>query len=145
MANSEPVLKGSCQCGNVEYSSTRLPVELSNCHCLACRKITGAAFWTACKFPLSAVTWLSRDSLVEKRYSDVATRTHCSACGSTISMKFDAHDTISISASSIDEATIKGQLPKAKKHIFVGEKASWYDLPSDGLGKFEKFPPRSHL
>jgi hypothetical protein len=27
-----------------------------------------------------------------------------------------------------------------KKHIYVGEKVDWYDLPDDGLPRFETMP-----
>ncbi len=48
---------------------------------------------------------------------------------------------ISITSGTIDEASVRGHLPKPKRHIFVGgeKKAGWYELPEDGLPKYEKF------
>ncbi len=47
---------------------------------------------------------------------------------------------ISIAAGSIDEESIKGELVKPTEHIFLSEKAAWFEIPDDGLKKFEKFP-----
>lgn len=44
-----------------------------------------------------------------------------------------------IVAGSIDEKSVKGELIKPTEHIFLEEKAGWYDLPEDGLGRFERF------
>jgi hypothetical protein len=37
-------IKGSCMCGNVEYSSAAEPIAQAVCHCLDCQKQTGSAF-----------------------------------------------------------------------------------------------------
>lgn len=45
----------------------------------------------------------------------------------------------SIVVGSIDEKSVKGELKKPTEHIFLEEKAGWYDLPEDGLGRFQRF------
>lgn len=37
-------IKGSCLCGNVQYSSAAEPRAQVVCHCLDCQKQTGTAF-----------------------------------------------------------------------------------------------------
>jgi hypothetical protein len=72
-----------------------------------------------------------------------AERGHCTRCGSTVSFRFKLdgeEDSIYISAGSIAEDSIKGDLPKPAMHIFVGEKAGWWDLPEDGIERHETFP-----
>jgi len=49
-------------------------------------------------------------------------------------------EVIEITAGSIDEGSVKGALPAAGRHIFLGEKAGWYVLPDDGLERYEGFP-----
>lgn len=44
-----------------------------------------------------------------------------------------------IVAGSIDEKSVNGELIKPTAHMFLEEKARWYDLPEDGLGRFERF------
>lgn len=46
---------------------------------------------------------------------------------------------MSIVVGSIDEGSVKGELMKPTEHIFLEEKAGWFDLPEDGLGRFERF------
>lgn len=48
---------------------------------------------------------------------------------------------VSIAAGTIDEGTVKGELPKTDHHIFLEEKAGWYDLPDDETGRYKKFRP----
>jgi hypothetical protein len=76
------------------------------------------------------------------RYSDYAERAHCPECGSTVYMKYDHQpEYIGIAAGTIDEGSVKGVLPKADHHIFLDEKAGWYDLPGDETGKYAKHRP----
>jgi hypothetical protein len=80
-------------------------------------------------------------------YSEVAERAHCPECGSQIWMQYKCEqDQIHLSAGSINEESVKGVLPKAKTHIFVGEgkKAGWYDLPSDDLKRHATFSASFH-
>ena len=44
---------------------------------------------------------------------------------------------VSIAAGTIDMST--GTLPQPNEHIFLAEKAPWFQLPDDGLARFEKF------
>lgn len=50
-------------------------------------------------------------------------------------------ETISITAGSIDENSVRTTLPKVSQHIFVEkrEKAGWYDLPDDKIPRYSKF------
>jgi hypothetical protein len=135
----EPFLKGSCQCGAVTYTSTCAPPHVTNCHCTTCRKISGAPFIPFGDYPITAVAF--HGPLTKTSYSKMAERTHCAKCGTPISMwyKLDP-DSIAVTMGSIDEDTVKGELPSANKHIFLKEKAMWYVLPDDGLERYETFP-----
>ncbi|KAH6722183.1 Mss4-like protein [Leptodontidium sp. 2 PMI_412] len=136
-----PALTGSCQCGKVTYSSSVLPTDLTNCHCKTCRKLSGAPYLTFAGFPVSAITYSSdSSSLTTTRYSEIADRTHCSTCGTPISMQYKCQpENISITAGSIDEESLKAPLPKVSQHIFLSEKASWFEIPGDEKEKCQKF------
>jgi hypothetical protein len=57
-------------------------------------------------------------------------------------MRYDHQpESIGIAAGTIDEGSVKGVLPKADHHIFLHEKAGWYDLPDDDTGKFATYRP----
>ena len=77
-----------------------------------------------------------------QRKSDIAIRASCRDCGTPLFMTYYAlPDTISVSAGTIDEESMKGRILKPDNHIFVGEKADWYTLPDDGLKRYKEFPP----
>lgn len=46
---------------------------------------------------------------------------------------------MAITVGSIDEGSVKGKLMKPTGHIFLEEKAGWFDLPEDGLERFDRF------
>ena len=49
---------------------------------------------------------------------------------------------VSIVYGSVDES--QEALEPPKEHIFVQEKASWFELPEDGATRHEKFDPPFH-
>lgn len=52
-------------------------------------------------------------------------------------------ESMAIVVGSIDEGSVKGELMKPTGHIFLEEKAGWFDLPEDGLGRFDRFSDES--
>lgn len=58
-------------------------------------------------------------------------------------MKYDHQPgAIGLAAATIDEMSVKGELPKVDHHIFLDEKAGWYDLPDDNLERFAQHRPK---
>lgn len=55
-------------------------------------------------------------------------------------MKYKSEpELIWITAGSIDEGSLKGKLPFPSQHIFLKEKAPWYQLPNDGIARYQGF------
>ncbi|OBT84582.1 hypothetical protein VE02_06326 [Pseudogymnoascus sp. 03VT05] len=147
------VLRGGCRCGNITYTSTSLPTSMGHCHCLACRKASGSPFQTFASFPIDSLTWTTHTShgLSIGNTSDEsglsiyeanpwARRGFCGNCGSPVRLHSATRPKeMSIVVGSIDEGSIKGEMMKPTEHIFLEEKAGWFDLPEDGLGRFERF------
>ncbi|KAL5346139.1 hypothetical protein ACLOAV_009172 [Pseudogymnoascus australis] len=147
------VLRGGCRCGNITYTSTALPSSMGHCHCLACRQASGSPYQTFASFPTDSLTWTTHTSrglsigntsdesgLTTYEANPWARRGFCANCGSP--MRLHAATSpgwMSIVAGSIDEGSVKGELTKPTEHIFLKEKAGWFDLPEDGLGRFERF------
>ena len=137
---SPVVLRGGCCCGAVQYSATKLPTDITNCHCVMCRRLSGSAFMAFADFPATSVHFESRETLQTLYLSDVAERAYCGACGTPVSMMYKCDpDAIGIAAGTIDEDSVIGELEKAKTHIFLSQKASWYAVPEDGLERYERF------
>lgn len=138
METPDVMIKGGCACGRIQYTSTCMPDEMINCHCCTCRKLGGGPSLPFASVPTKSICWLKTPPDLWKR-SDVAERGFCSKCGSTLSIQYYCQpDRFSSTASSIDESKLP--LRKIDEHIFVKEKAPWYDLPDDGIQRFERMP-----
>src|SRR4051812_29207832 len=99
---------GSCFCGAVRFTASSAPKGLTHCHCITCRKLSGAPFMTWTNFPISAMTWhfntpspsadrATAASTVDiksdaaspfktVKVSDIAERGFCQECGSPLTM-----------------------------------------------------------
>lgn len=139
----EVALTGSCQCGLITYSSTHVPEYVTNCYCLICRKLSGAPFIPFAAFPTLSIIWTSGQERIKKtNYSNIAERAHCPDCGTPLYMQYAfQQERIFIPAGTIDEKSLKGSVPKPSTHLFISEKAGWYDLPEDGNTRHYGFPP----
>jgi hypothetical protein len=48
-------------------------------------------------------------------------------------------DVEEVAAGTLDD-DVKGLIPPPSTHIFLAEKASWYELPEDGAERFDEWP-----
>lgn len=70
-------VKGGCLCGDVRLVATGRPYRVGICHCLECRKHSGALFHASAIFPETAVT-------IEGETADYNGRYFCPHCGSSV-------------------------------------------------------------
>lgn len=139
----KPLLTGSCACGAILWISTSPPTLANNCHCDTCRKISGSPYITFLHLPSSDVTFspsLSSSRVKTYTASPHAERTFCVECGSTLTFKYHLMpDIIGVAIGTVDEkksvASLRGI---GRKHIWVGRKPGWYDIPDDGLERQER-------
>jgi hypothetical protein len=68
---------GGCLCGAVRIVATGAPYRVGLCHCLDCRKHSGALFHASAIFPEAAVT-------VEGETREFRGRHFCPKCGSSV-------------------------------------------------------------
>lgn len=50
-STQKPLATGSCLCKSIQYTLTAPPIYSAICHCPNCRKTSGSAFATNCRFP----------------------------------------------------------------------------------------------
>ncbi|TIP73045.1 MAG: GFA family protein [Mesorhizobium sp.] len=81
-------LHGGCLCGNVRFRVEAVS-RVHNCHCDMCRRTTGSAF--------AVLVWVASENLswdsarpTYRRSSPIARRGFCKACGSPLSLAYDA-------------------------------------------------------
>lgn len=137
----DPVLRGSCLCGDISYTSSSLPTDLSLCHCKNCRRHSGSAFSAWHDLHTSSLIIRAGHAMLEQ-VSDLAKRSSCSQCGTPLFMQYHCEpDIVGVAVGTIDEDSLTEQLRGPSNHIFVAEKASWFNIPNDGLPRYETFSP----
>ncbi|WP_067563238.1 GFA family protein [Halofilum ochraceum] len=97
------ILKGSCLCGAIQFELSAAPSEIIRCHCRMCQKAHGASFASFARFRHEEFSLLAgADSLQTYRSSDVAQRTFCGHCGSSLQFMRDGRDTFGLAISALD-------------------------------------------
>ncbi|KAF2463921.1 S-adenosyl-L-methionine-dependent methyltransferase [Lindgomyces ingoldianus] len=139
-SHTDVLLSGGCRCQGVRYQSTAPPSSITFCHCRACQQVSGAPFLPFIQVPTSSFKFTSSSTLRTLKLSDAAERTFCSTCGSPITMVYlfeGRKEGTSLTMGSVDTESLKCEMPKVRKHIFLGEKAPWFELSDDGVERME--------
>jgi hypothetical protein len=128
------VLRGRCACNAVAYEVCDEFVAAYNCHCSNCRATTGSAFlpWGEIEREKLRVTE-GADSLMP--IGDAQHEMRCGACLSLLYWTARDGTYLRVPYGSLtDQPALK---PTA--HMFVGSKASWYDILDD-LPRHDEYP-----
>ena len=120
---------GRCLCGAVAYEVDGPMTDAHACHCGQCRRQSGH-YVVAAGARRSDFRLTEQRGLRWYRSSEVARRGFCRECGTPLFWDDDSDD-ISINAGSLDQPTGLA----LTKHIFVDEKADYYEI-DDALPKF---------
>ena len=131
---------GRCLCESVRYRISGELGPLGYCHCGQCRRASGSAFGANADARRAEFVWLAGEELVREYESSPDTfRAFCSRCGSPIYKRSNAKpDVIRIRLGSLEaDPGIR-----ARVHVYVADKAPWYEI-TDALPQFaERLPPR---
>ena len=130
-------LEGHCECKKVSFDITQEIKYLSHCHCSQCRRSHGSAFASFIEVDKSCFKYNSGMKNIKIYFSsEKCKRLFCEACGSNIMFIDEAKpDKYYVSVGVISG---KPDLPKAH-HVFVGSKASWYQI-DDNLKQHNTYP-----
>ncbi|KXL43449.1 hypothetical protein M433DRAFT_47695, partial [Acidomyces richmondensis BFW] len=135
------VLKGSCACGAITWTSTYPARHMDFCYCIPCQQISGAPFAAWIGLPKFGLTWYHHNQAFNPtdsdpgrsvyRISPLATRSCCRTCGGAMTMQYDCYpDKTHLAAGGVVEGA--EDLPKVGCHIWVKRKPTWYEIPDDG-------------
>jgi hypothetical protein len=131
------MIEGSCLCGGVAYEARGPLLTMACCHCVQCRKASGAEFATNASVD-SETFEIKRGAelLVHYESSPGKYRVFCGRCGSPLFKRDDANPhLIRLRLGAVD--TVIEQRPLA--HVFVSEKVAWTEIPDD-IPKYERLP-----
>jgi len=94
-------IEGGCLCGGVRYRLHEQPKQLSDCHCVDCRRASAAPFVTWGSFPREKIELLSGE-LRKVKHAD-RLRSFASCCGTPLFFQDDeASEWIDVTISSLD-------------------------------------------
>ena len=123
------MLRGSCLCGGVRYEiSGRLGPSV-HCHCIQCRKASGASFATNASLRATEFRFVDGESLVGRWESSPGQfRCFCTRCGSPLIKLIDAKpDEVRLRLGTLDS----DPETEPAAHIFVSSKAPWMVIKDD--------------
>ena len=126
------MVKGSCECGSVQFElSGKLRPSIA-CHCTQCRKQSGH-YWSATQVKTVDLNLTQEGGLKWYRSSSIAQRGFCQGCGSSLFWRLDGEDTTSVGSGTLDGPTGI----ETAKHIYVADKGDYYDI-TDDLPKYDQ-------
>lgn len=127
-------VRGSCLCGAVRFEITAPFRRANYCHCSRCRKHSGGAALAQGRVPKDGFRLISGAELIETFRPDGGmAKAFCRACGSSLfGGTWPDGPEVSVRLGSLDDDP--GIRPTY--HSFVDSKASWDELPDDGLERY---------
>ncbi|HVU02907.1 MAG TPA: GFA family protein, partial [Polyangiaceae bacterium] len=131
------MLKGSCMCGEVAYEAEGPLIAMARCHCVQCRKASGAEFATNGTVLVESFRVTKGGDLLSRYESSPGTRrVFCGRCGSPLFKEDDKRPgQVRLRLGCVDE----GIDQKPMFHVFVSEKPAWSDI-FDDTPQFERAP-----
>jgi len=120
------MINGSCLCGRVSYRISGSVGEIVHCHCQTCRKAHGSAFSSVAAVQDSDFELNGAEHLSQYESSPGKTRHFCRHCGTQIYAKRVGTPHIVLRLGSLDD----DPACREKNHIWVSQKASWYQIDS---------------
>jgi hypothetical protein len=131
-------ITGGCHCGAIRYEIEGQAITHALCHCIDCRRHSGAPMvgWTM--YPLSAVK-TTRGVPTVYNSSEHGRRHFCPGCGTGL---FYTNAEVLPEIIDIQSATYDNpDVVPARAHIQVAERIGWMARAHE-LPVFERYPPR---
>jgi hypothetical protein len=127
------VRDGGCFCGKVRYRLSESPPTSVICHCVSCRRASGAQSVAWLTFAVEGFSFISGEPARYRSSAEVV-RTFCGQCGTTLTYQHDGDlDFIDVTAASLDDPE---EFPPTH-HVWMEDRISW-DTANDGLQRFER-------
>ena len=80
--------EGGCFCGRVRYRVAGEPLGSAICHCVSCRRTSGAQSVAWLTFPHRKFSFVHGEP-ADYRSSDEVSRTFCQSCGTSLTYRHD--------------------------------------------------------
>ncbi|WP_441320159.1 GFA family protein [Inquilinus sp. CA228] len=132
-ADIPTTITGRCYCGATTIHATQAPHAVAYCHCIDCRRVTGAPVAVFAAFDEGAVIF-TPDEGRKVAASPGVTRTFCAVCGSPLTGRYDyLPGQVYIAIGILDQANdLAPQL-----HAHEAQRLIWLHI-DDELERFAK-------
>lgn len=123
--------EGGCFCGAVRYDVEGEPLRVTHCHCLHCRRTSGAAFLTWAEFRVEQYR-VTRGAPAQIASRPGVSRTFCSSCGTALTYQSaETPASVDVTACSLDSPDDL----QPQDHLWVSRRLPWIRL-GDGLPSY---------
>ena len=124
-------ITGRCYCGATTIRATQMPQTIAYCHCIDCRRATGAPVAAFAAFDETAVTFTPDEGRKVVANPGVM-RTFCATCGSPLAGRYAyLPGQVYIAVGVLDQANdLAPQL-----HAHESQRLTWLHI-DDGLERF---------
>lgn len=113
-------LQGGCHCGAIRYSADDTPFHETVCHCIDCRRSSGAIAVAWFSVKRAHFAWNGTPAMYCS--SPTVVRRFCDKCGTTLSYEDRTlPGELDIAIATLDEPS---QVPP-KDHVWVQQKPDW--------------------
>jgi hypothetical protein len=131
-------ITGGCMCGAVRYEVSGKPFWVGHCHCVSCRRHTGAAVVTFAGFKEDQVTFTKEERRIYNSSPGVG-RAFCGQCGTPLTWEgqsevLERGMIIEFHISTLDDPN--AFIPT--NHLFYPERIAWFDV-ADDLARYHGF------
>ncbi|MBA2344285.1 MAG: GFA family protein [Rubrobacter sp.] len=127
----DAVHEGGCFCGGVRYRTVGEPLSSDVCHCVSCRRASGAQSVAWLTFTLEGFSFVTGDP-TPLRSSPGVTRTFCGTCGTSLTYQNDGDpDSIDVTTASLD----RPETFPPTRHIWTEDRLAWVGV-DEGLPQF---------
>ena len=134
---ADEILHGSCLCGGVRYEIRGALTAMARCHCVQCRKASGAEFATNATVATEDFEFLEgRELLCDFESSLGNERVFCGRCGSPILKRVvDKPESVRVRLGCLDSPL--EQRPALR--VFASERCAFTDIDDD-IPTFDTVP-----
>jgi hypothetical protein len=114
--------EGGCLCGTVRYRISGPVGEAAICHCQTCRRAAGAPSVAWVTVAVADFGWAA-GTPARHGSSRGVTRTHCPACGTSLTFQ-SAPDSLDVTIASLDDP----EAVPPQREIWTEHRLSWEAL-----------------
>ena len=120
--------RGSCLCGEIQYTVDGDIGAPGYCHCTMCQKMHGAPFGVYSRVAWDEFTVTKGEDLLEVYASSPGiNRTFCRQCGSTLQFIRVGQPSFGLTPTSLDTPFET----QPDEQIFTADKAAWFTLAEE--------------